>query len=68
MQATTRGGGVGMSTYCAWATRRHALAAHGRQVFNLQYLHSKMCQCGPLWQIAQTHWMSVDSDLSRLNE
>lgn len=27
-----------------------------------------MCQCGPLWHIVQTHWMSVDSDLSRLNE
>lgn len=46
----------------------HTFAAHGRQVFNLQYLHSKMCQCGPLWHMVQTHWMRVDSDLSRLNE
>jgi hypothetical protein len=50
------------------AFEAYTLFVQGRQVFNLQYLHSKMYQWGPEWHIEQTHWMRVDSDLSRLNE
>ena len=44
------------------------LLAQGRQVFSLQYLHSKMYQWGPEWHIEQTHCINVDSDLRRLKE
>lgn len=41
---------------------------HVRHVFSLQYLHSKMNQCGPEWQMLQSHWIRLDSDLMSLKE
>lgn len=49
-------------------THSHAVCVQGRQVFNLQYLHSKMNQCGPEAHIPQFQSNSVVSDLRSLNE
>lgn len=49
-------------------TYHHAVCVQGRQVFNLQYLHSKMNQCGPEAHIPQFQSKRVVSDLRSLNE
>lgn len=33
-----------------------------QQVLILQYLHSKMNQCGPEWHTLHLHWMRLLSD------
>lgn len=48
--------------------RHQADCVQGRQVWILQYRHSKIHQCGPEWHSWQVHWIKVLSDLIILNE
>lgn len=41
---------------------------HGRHLFNLQYLHSRMNQCGPEWQALQFQERMLVSDLIVIHE
>jgi len=50
------------------AASAYAVCAHGLHVFNLQYLHSNMNQCGPEPHMPQFQRSNVVSDLMILNE